>query len=202
MLFIYLNHIFFGHLTQQWERIQGDTPLSHGAVRSQHEWMSHVVTFILQQTIDLWEFRNSQVHGTEPAERHDRLLAHQRQVIETLLSMETKCLARDRFIFPSDPQEILNNTSTRELSNWIATRKPVIMASMRKAKKLDSQNTSVITRWFAPLVPTSVTRLLRWKKDRLLHDPYSKKKRHKRQKSGQQMSIHSYLSLHSTFSSS
>ena len=199
------NHIFYGHLTQQWELIQGDTPLNHGAVRLQCDWMASVVTFLLHKTIELWEFRNSQVHGTDPKERHERLLTHQRQVIETLLSLESKCLARDRFIFPSDPQVLLQQTSTRELGNWIATRKPAIMKSIRRAKKLDSQHTSAITRWFAPLVPTSVTRLLRWKKDRRLHDPYSKKKRHKRQPhqpSGYQMSIHGYLSLNSTFSTS
>jgi hypothetical protein len=43
---------------------------------------------------------------------------------------------------------------------------------------------------------------LRWKRDRLRHDPCSKKKRHKQASNGFQTPLMHYLSLDSTFSNS
>ena len=48
--------------------------------------------------------------------------------------VEPKCLACDRCVFPKDPATLLTETSTTKLSNWIATRRPAIKASVQQAE--------------------------------------------------------------------
>ena len=149
----------------------------------------------------LWETRNSEVHGANPQDKHQKLLEHQHMTISTLLSHKPRCLARDQDLFPADPKALLQKTSTTELGNWIAAHKPAIHLSIKRAKEQDIQHTSTITKWFKPLTNT-ISGLLRWKRDRLQHDPYSKKKRHKQISTGFQTPLTRYLSLNSTFSNS
>ena len=129
---------------------------------------------------------------------NQKLLEHQRMAISTLLSLKPRCLSRDQALFPEDPTALLQKTSTTELGNWIAAHKPAIHLSIKRAKEQDTQS-NTITKWFKPL-KNKISGLLRWKRDRLQHDPYSKKKRHKQISTGFQTPLTRYLSLNSTFS--
>ena len=193
------NQVFRGHLSQSWEQLQGTTVICNGKFRQPYLWSARIITYILEQVILLWEIRNSEVHGANPQDKHQKLLEHQRMAISTLLSLKTRCLARDQVLFPADPKTLLQKNSTMELGNWIAAHKPAIHLSIKRAKEQDIQHTNIITKWFKPLKNT-ISGLLRWKRDRLRHDPYSKKKRHKQISTGFQTPLTRYLSLNSTFS--
>ena len=130
--------------------------------------------------IVLWETRNEELHRKSKSEQSTRLLQRQKAMISKLLSMKTKCMSRDHFLFPSDPSSLLEETSTTKLANWIATRTQLIKVSVQQALKLDIQNTNPLTKWFTPR-NTSKPQKMQWHRNRLLHDPYNKKKRHKRQ---------------------
>ena len=54
-------HIFTGHISQEWERLQ-----NQGKSSSRYKglpWSTHIVEVCLQYSIKLWELRNAEVHG-------------------------------------------------------------------------------------------------------------------------------------------
>ena len=174
-------HVFTGHISQEWENLQGDTEL-RGRPFKASDWASSVVTSIMQSVILLWEQRNSEVHGTSFSEQSNRLLDRHRQTISKMLALKAKCRSRDHFLFPSNPETLLNETSTTKLANWIASRTQVIKNSIAEALKHDVQHTRSITTWFASSNPTPRPQDQQWHtRLRLLHDPFNKKKRHKNQ---------------------
>ena len=200
------HHLFQGKLSQSWEILQGTTRVTSGTPRPSHLWAANIVTFILQNSIILWEERNVQYHGTTEAEKKQHLTDHYRFVISDLLSKKPYCLARDRDIFPDDPATLLAETSPTKLAEWIASRRPTIMNSIRLAKQQDITNNHSILQWLTTSIKSRVPKFMYWKRDRLVYDPYSKKKKNKNHRSAissptYQPPITKYLSLHSFFPS-
>ena len=123
-----------------------------------------------------------ELHGKTEAEQTTKLLTHQKHTIAKLLELKPKCLARDHYLFPNNPATLLNESSTTKLANWITTRTKAIQNSIQQALKFDTQHTNPVTHWFKPREPTRETNLgpeVQWHRNRLLHDPFNEKKRHK-----------------------
>ena len=99
-------------------------------------------------------------------------------MIKNLIDLKPHCLPSDEFLFPTDPQELLQKTSTTELGNWILTRKPAILNSQKQAKERALANTKTISHWFQP-IQQRLQKVRQWHRDKLLFDPFHKKKRHK-----------------------
>jgi len=176
------GHVFTGHLSQDWEMLQGDTQIGK-TIHKATDWAANLVTLILQQVITLWETRNEELHGKTKAEQTMKLLVSQKHTIAKLIELKPKCLARDHFLFPNKQDTLLNESSTTKLANWITSRTKAIHNSIQQALKNDIQYTNPVTYWFKPRETTrESTNLgpeLQWHRNRLLHDPFNKKKRHK-----------------------
>ena len=195
--------LFQGKLSQSWEIIQGNHRSKSGVNRPSYLWAANIVTLILQHSIILWEERNEQFHGTNEEQKTQHLLEHYRFIIKDLLSKKPLCLAKDRDIFPDDPTQLLEQTSPTRLAEWIASRKPTILNSIKQAKKQDISNNQSILQWVTSALSNKASKFMSWKRDRLLHDPYSKKKKHKQHTNPitatTQQQITKYLTLNSTF---
>ena len=172
------RHVFTGHISQEWEKLQGDTVEGTKTIKSS-DWASAMVTCILEHVIILWETRNEELHGKTKSEQNHKLLQRQKQTISKLISMKDKCLARDHFLFPLNPSSLLEETSTTKFANWIATRTQLIKMSIQQALKIDTQNTNPLTKWFTPRDAPTKPQRMQWHRNRLLHDPFNKKKRNK-----------------------
>ena len=171
-------HIFTGHLSQQWETLQENTAKNDKLI-AKYQWAANIVTIILKQVINLWEMRNEEVHGATKSEQQNKLLVKQKEKIVEILELKPKCLARDHFLFPDDPKELLKETSTSRLATWLATRTKAIKESIRNAQLKDVQFTDTLHRWFQPSNYSKEKNRQQWFWDRLLHDPYNKKKKRK-----------------------
>ena len=141
-------------------------------------WAATIVTTVMQQVINLWETRNGELHGGTTTEQNQKLLQRQKKTISKLLDLKPKCLARDHFVFPRQAHTLLAETSTTKLANWISTRTQIIKNSIKQAMARDVQYTNPITNWFSSS-NSSESQVKQWTRNRLLHDPYNKKKRHK-----------------------
>ena len=73
-----------GHLSQEWESLQGDVK-HNKIIQKADAWAANIVTTILQQTIDLWELRNADVHGKTTSEQTSKLLQRQKHIIANAL---------------------------------------------------------------------------------------------------------------------
>mmetsp|Transcript_19556 Transcript_19556/g.45581 ORF Transcript_19556/g.45581 Transcript_19556/m.45581 type:complete len:246 (-) Transcript_19556:86-823(-) len=198
------HQLFQGKLSQAWENIQGNTRPKSGGIRPSHLWAANIVTLLLQHSIILWEERNEQFHGTTEEQKNQHQLDHYRFIITDLLSKKPLCLAKDRDIFPEDPTQLLEQTSPTKMAEWIASRKPTILNSIKQAKQQDITNNYSILQWITSSLSNKVPKFMTWKRDRLMHDPYSKKKKHKQHSNHNTAStfqppITKYLTLNSIF---
>jgi len=172
------RQVFLGRISQGWENLQGHTTTNQGRTRPPYLWAASVVETLLRQSIHLWEQRNQEVHGHNAQEQaHLTRLRHQR-TIQKLLDMKEKCIPSHRFAFPDNPQELLD-LPTQTLENWILTRRHFILQSVKDARNKTADENYSILKWFPPAKDTRIQQHQAWKQDRLLYDPYSKKKRHK-----------------------
>ena len=171
------KHVFTGHLSQEWEKLQGDLQQEQ-KVMTAANWAATIVTTVMQQVTTLWETRNGELHGGTTTEQNQKLLQRQKKTISKLLDLKPKCLARDHFVFPRQANTLLAETSTTKLANWISTRTQIIKNSIKQAMARDVQHTNPITNWFSSS-NSSESQVKQWTRNRLLHDPYNKKKRHK-----------------------
>ena len=189
-------HLFMGHWSLEWEALHGT--FQHQETTA-NTWTASMIETGLQAMIQLWEQRNSDVHGKSELEQKQRLLERQKAVISELLSKQHKCLPKDHFLFPSNPSELLDKTSTVDLGNWILTRKAAILRSERMAQEQAIVNTNPIYTWFQPKVQQTLSKAKQWCRDKLLFEPYNKKKKHKQESQSlhpfNQKSIKSYFSL-------
>jgi len=133
-------HLFMGRYTIKWDTL---APTEH--------WVAALVETTIQQVITLWETRNAELHGHTEADQKARLLTRQRTVIQELLNRKPHCLPSDTFLFPDNPEELLQKTSTTELGNRILTRRPAILYSQRQAKERALAHTKSVSHWFRPL---------------------------------------------------
>jgi len=182
------KNFFLGKISRAWGVAQGQVVMSNGKVREPRSWSLMIVKTTLKQVINLWYQRNDDVHKINTVVRKQNLLSKLKDSIKDLLSMRPQCRATDEFLFPEDPEYLLNSSDEGILSRWILSRKPAILHSVKRAKESDIARTNPIYNFFQPTDPTNFQRAMRWKRDRLLHDPYNKKKRHKAQSLGQPQS--------------
>jgi len=195
-----------GKMAIAWELIQGNTRINNGKIRQAHLWSASILETILNQMISLWEQRNQELHGADENEQKQIALERHQKTIRTLLEMEPRTLPRDRYIFPDDPNELLKEENPTRLENWILLRRPAILNSVKQAKEIDMERTEPIYNYFHRTTNNTnpkEPRLMQWKLDRLLHDPYNKKKRHRKEEipngNVYQASIAKYLTLTKSF---
>ena len=110
------------------------------------------------------------------SKQKQKLLPQQKPLISDHLSRQGWCLPKDQFLFSKTPQELLDKTSTVHLGNWILTRKPAILKSERLTAAQAIANTNPVHHWFKPLVQRKFQKTKQWCQDKLLFDPFNKKK--------------------------
>ena len=155
-------------------------------------WAANLVETLLRKSIELWELRNQDVHGHNDQDRARLRRIRLQNTVNTLIALKDKCLSDQHFIFPDEPSELLE-APNHALESWIIARKPIIMKSIKQARKNTKANHSSITQWFRPITTPRLKQRPNWKLDRLLFEPYSKKK--KNRNLGRQTSITKFVTL-------
>ena len=116
---------------------------------------------------------------------------------QALFDLELECRPSDRFLFPSNTIEFLETSQAKSITRWLITSKRAIKHSIAQAAKGSSRGTRSIRNWFNPVISLGNNRGHR-QQDRLLHDAYSKKKRHKIDRTIQSNRIDKYCRLNPT----
>ena len=188
-------HIFMGHLSQEWEIIQGTTQLTNGRQRSQYLWGASVVELGLIYCINLWEQQNKDVHGHNATDSEKLLMAKYIEEINRLELLHPKMRPSDSFLLQGI-STLRESTTSKVMATWIASRRPAIYNSIAMAQRNATDNTHSLYQWFKPIKApaTAAQRLQRWTRNKLVYDPFSKKKRRKRVVSCQPK-LTPYLSL-------
>jgi len=143
--------------------------------------------------IDLWTERNRSVHDKTNTQEQQFALQKLKDKVKHLMNQQDKCRPSDRFLFPDNSDQFLDTSQASTLTRWLVTSARAIKNSIIQASKEASANTKHIQTWF-PIVRKSLMHnpVLR-RPDHLRHDPYSKKKRHKPDRSSQTNRIDKYF---------
>jgi hypothetical protein len=193
------RQIFMGKISQEWERLQGHTKIKHATYREPYLWSASIVEFSLTHFISLWEQRNTDVHVTNCDQQQQFQKERHQNRARLLLAKQPLCRPSDHVLFPSDPEAFLTNSTIQQLSTWIATYKQAIDNSTTEASNLAVANTNPVTHYFPQLPSTNSSRSRQWHRDKLIHDPYSKKKKRKdSSRAGHQPTLLRFMSRHPT----
>jgi hypothetical protein len=190
------RQIFMGKISQDWERLQGSTKVTDSTYRASYLWSASIVELSLTHFISLWEQRNTDVHVTNSVQQQQMQKERQQTRARLLIEKQPLCRPSDHSLFPSNPEEFLTNSTIHQLSTWIATNQQAIENSTKQASVLAIANTNPVTRYFPPLPSTNSSRSRQWHQDKLIHDPYSKKKKRKgSSRAARQPTLLHFLSL-------
>ena len=110
-----------------------------------------------------------------------------------MIDRKHECRPSDRFLFPDDTTNFLETSQAPTLTRWLVTSARAIKNSILQAAKGASSNTRNIQTWFPPVRKPLMHNPVLRKPDRLQYDPYSKKKRHKPDRSPQTNRIEKYF---------
>ena len=125
------GNFFLGKISRAWGVAQGQVVMTNGKVREPHSWSLMIVKTTLTQVINLWYKRNDDVHKINTVVRKQNLLSKLKATIRDLLSLRTQCRSTDDFLFPENPDNLLNSSDEGILSRWILSRKPAILHSVK-----------------------------------------------------------------------
>ena len=185
------RQILLGRLSQEWSKRHSD--LTNNPQEALL-WEASIIELSLRYTIILWEERNKAVHGHTQREQNRLLVHRHRDEITRLHSLKHSLRPSDAEVLFKGINNLLKSLDPTVLNNWIATRRPAIYQSIKRAKTESVFNTKSLLNWLTPA--TRNPQRQRWILNKLLHDPYSKKKRHKKSvKPTTQSSITPFLTL-------
>jgi len=85
----------------------------------------------------------------------------------------------DDFLFYEDEEleQFLEKATATTAANFISTNKRIIKHSIVAAKKQAITHTKNILHWLKPIKDGGLERIQKWKRNKLVHDAYSKKKK-------------------------
>ena len=191
-----------GRISQDWLTLQGSYTTTDDIYREPYVWASSIVEISLQKFMELWEQRNQDVHGKTEAQQQSRRLEKLRIEIRKLHSLRNQTRPSDDFIFHDDLEGFLEKTTATKAANYISSTKRIILHSITAAKKAAAARTQNILEWFKPVDPEGLNRIRKWRRDKLVHDAFSKKKKRKLKKKNavvpiryRQPSLTGYISL-------
>lgn len=185
------KHFFKGKMSEEWQRLQGRIQMQNLQYQEPEVWAAAIVETTLRSYIEVWKDRCSDVHDDSNLQEKQFAMHKLKDKAQTLFDLELECRPSDRFLFPSNTVEFLATSQAKSITRWIITSKRAIQNSITQAAKGASSRTRSIRTWFKPLISLGDNRNQR-QQDRLIHDAYSKKKRHKMNRTIQSNKIDKY----------
>ena len=155
----------------------------------------------LKKYMELWEQRNQDVHVKQKRNNNH---ANSKNHVSKFENSITSTIKHDlaTTLFQDDLEGFLENTTATKAANYISSTKRIILHSITAAKKAAAARTQNILEWFKPVDPEGLNRIRKWRRDKLVHDAFSKKKKRKLKKKNavvpiryRQPSLTGYISL-------
>ena len=135
----------------------------------------------IRKFIELWEQRYTEVHGKTEEQKQSRRLEKLSKEIRQLHTLRDQTRPSDDVLFYDDVDEFLANTTTTRAANYTSSTKRIIKHSVAAATKEAVTKTKNIHKWFQPIKEGGLARIQKWRRNKLVHDAYSKKRKRKAQ---------------------
>ena len=153
--------------------------------------------------IELWELRNTEVHGKE--ENHKQKVRKDRasKIVRELHGQQDLTRPSDGHLFHPNVDEYIEESEAIQLKTYVQIHTAPIMSSIKKWAENSTKRVETIMRWFQPETEEGLIRIFSRQRNGLMYDAYSKKKRRKKMKNKggtgeptwSQVSLTGFLSL-------
>ena len=170
------RHIFMGHLSREWLHLTDSLPVLCNSIN----WGTLLVEASFKFYFDLWEQRNTEVHGKTQEDQQERRKRALSEKIRQLQEERHRARPSDDFLFLDDVEAFLDTATPSTMATYLASYTRAIRHSVKQAAASASHTTRPITQYFPPINPSPP--LPAWRRDRLLFDAYNKKRRHRRRR--------------------
>ena len=166
-----------GKLSQEWLHLQSYATDNHGNKHFNYIWGASLVEASLKPRMELWEQRNKDAHSPE-AHIH---LAKERAAKATrkLYKLCHHVQFRDSALFSDNTETFIEESTPQKLQRYVLMNSKAIQQSVRRAGTAATQHTRSILNWLHPGRTQNDATSQKHHRDNLVHDAYSKKKRHK-----------------------
>jgi len=143
------HHVFMGHFSTEWSATHGPFQTPSGTVREAYMWEAAIVEVSLKWFLDLWETRNTDIHGHTKTEQTTRLQTQHRITARRMMTQQPLVRPSDQWMFPNDPDAFLATATANRLGTWIASRRKTIKHSAKKWLKKNPPEAMLISTCFS-----------------------------------------------------
>jgi hypothetical protein len=141
--------MLYNRKTMQWSLLQQDhySGLKPVKGRDGASWSRLILSHIFTQWLSLWDERNKARHGQDSTTRHAAQREQVCRELDILYTYKPSVLHRDRDIFFNDINEH-KTKPTHAIRQWINTYQPLILKSIKDAKKHSLLHVRTLNHYF------------------------------------------------------
>jgi len=192
------RHFFSGKLATEWLVLQEESATkTKGEKRASYIWGASIVEVALLQFIELWELRNTEVHGKTKEQQENTRKATLAVEVKRLNSMRELARPSDVCLFIDNESEYLEKSTARTMATYISSHRRAIVDSVKKWAKTSQTGATSIINWLQTSnTTTTIEQLHSRQRNRLINDGRKKERRRTRkQQHGRQTSIAGFFTL-------
>lgn len=150
------KHLFQGRFVKEWRCAQNDHLQTVPRRKDHHKgdtWLTGIIAILWTHMQVNWNSRNDDRHGNDKASREAKLVEQAQREITAIYDNKSKVLPIHRKHFYTDTEtHFTRETTSRQLQQWINTWNPLVIHSVKEARKASLQNQSSITDFFSRLI--------------------------------------------------
>ena len=109
-------------MSVEWMDLQEHYMRNQGIDKAGYIWGAAIVECFLKNVAEVWDTRNEDVHGKNKTEKQHRRKQKLAEQIRDLQKEKEYARPRDDDIFPEDPEQFIEQSSTNHLANWLRIR--------------------------------------------------------------------------------
>ena len=176
------RNFFAGKISQHWLNLHDSFSNNKSKHSQSYVWGASIVETTLRLMIDLWNLRNEEVHGKTVNEREQKRKHRLLKKIDECFAKITEMRPSDRCLMPENRDDFVESSTSNDLAEWLASHQKMINNSIEKWKKRSEKGTRNIGDWLKTVSERNkeiLENIYTRHRDRLMHDAWNKKKRHK-----------------------
>ena len=142
------DHCLQGRFSQDWAQVLQWYLRENNLKNDPTLWLVHLSRSIYEWWREMWDKRNSVVHGDTIQEQRHKKADSALEILRTLYELQPEVKPEDRSIFGKLSEHI--SKSSQEIRQWVLTYKNIITESARDNPSANERKVRRITRGLLP----------------------------------------------------
>ena len=140
-----------GKLAKEWMHAYDNLKVRSELRVTSQVWCTRMIEYTLRAVLELWETRNSDLHGGKDESPSPVRKARLSQEVRRLQKLQNDAQPVDSFLFLSDVEAYIEKSTANTLALYISTTKRAILKSVKRWEKQKKMGVVLIIRWLRRL---------------------------------------------------